>query len=669
MKRPRSVIAAATVAALAAATIAAAAAGSAAQASTSVLPVAEADLADAAVTTLADSVAPFTAVNKMIGAVPLARRLTIQLWLAPRAAAAGFANAVSTPGNPLFRHFLSPSAYSARFGVTQAEAAAVASWLKSEDFTGITTDSGRDYVRATAPVLTIDTALKVRLQYYRATADANAGGFPLRANDRPISLPASIASSVIGVTGLNNAAPAMTYAKPGNPAATGKPGTPKASGPSFDCSDWYAQHYTDRLPRQFGITKFPTIICGYTPQQIRTAYGYSSANDGKGVTLALVEVGLTPLMYKTLQMYAKVNDLQAPSPGRYAELSLGQGSACGDPFNVEEQLDVESSYAMAPMANQLVVGGDSCNNGDFGLQALYDADLAVLDGTNGRPLASIASNSWEGGDETIPASELAIEHDYLIKAAAEGVTMLFATGDTSGVGIPSSDPYATAVGATTLAIGRGNPRLFETGWSSGISADTSGRWAFQGEQGGAGGGASLLWKQPGYQHGVVPGSLAVATGDRGGLVRTVPDISAVGDPFTGMRIGVLSFNAQGNPSGYFEQPVGGTSLAAPLVGAIVADAEQGAHAFGFINPAIYTLARLAPAAFHDARPLTGESSARYRGVACDQAMCGVLSLTTFDDQSWNMAGYTGEVTAPGYDTMTGIGTPNGQEFINALRGL
>jgi hypothetical protein len=46
----------------------------------------------------------------------------------------------------------------------------------------------------------------------------------------------------------------------------------------------------------------------------------------------------------------------------------------------------------------------------------------------------------------------------------------------------------------------------------------------------------------------------------------------------------------------------------------------------------------------------------------------VLSLTTFDDQSWNMAGYTGQVTAPGYDTITGIGTPNGQAFIAALRG-
>jgi subtilase family serine protease len=611
----------------------------------------------------------------VIGAVPAVSELTIQFWLAPRsAAAASYANAVSTPGSSSFRHFLSPDAYAAQFGPPLAEVAGVESWLKSAGFTGITTDSGRDYVRATAPVATIDTALKLRLDDYAATANDNAGNFPLRANDQPVSLPAPVGGSIIGVTGLDNAAPTMTYAKPSNPAAAVQ-GKQNASGPSFACSQWYAQHYATGLPAMFGSTKFPSLICGYTPQQLRQAYGYSSVNEGRGVTVAYVEVGLVPSMFQTLEIYARVHGIQQPSPARYTELSLGQGSACGDPFNIEEQLDVESSYDMAPLQHQLVVGGDSCNNGDFGLQALFDADMTILDGAGGRPLAQIASNSWEGGDEAIPANDLQIEHDYLIKAAAEGVTMLFSAGDSSGVGTPSSDPYATAVGGTTLAIGHDNPRIFETGWSTGISEDTNGGWAFQGEQSAGGGGASQLWKQPAYQHGVVPDGMAVATGDRGGLVRTVPDISAVADPFTGMTVGMLSNgsssgggSAQGNGTGYFEQAIGGTSLAAPLVAGILADAEQGTRAFGFINPALYQLARLRPAVFHDAKPLTAGSPASYRGVACDAATCGVLSLTTFDDQSWNMAGYTGQVTAPGYDTITGIGTPNGQAFIAALRG-
>ena len=314
----RSVIAAT---ALAATTIAAAAAGSAAQASA----------AAAGTATLPDSVAPFATVGRATGTVRASDKLTLQFWLSPRVdAAESYATAASTPGNPLFRHFLSPTAYTARFAATQESAAAVRSWLTSEGFAGVTTDSGRDYVRATAPVSTIDRALKILLRYYRASRDANAGRYPLRANDRPVSLPASIAARVAGVTGLDNAAPTMTYAKPGNPGA---PKGAQPGSPSFACSQWYLQHYATGLPRQYGTTKFPTVICGYTPQQLRQAYGYSPANDGKGVTIALVEVGTTPDMFDTLRTYAEAHDIQAPSAGRYAELSLGEGAACGDPFN------------------------------------------------------------------------------------------------------------------------------------------------------------------------------------------------------------------------------------------------------------------------------------------------------------------------------------------------
>jgi len=54
---------------------------------------------------------------------------------------------------------------------------------------------------------------------------------------------------------------------------------------------------------------------------------------------------------------------------------------------------------------------------------------------------------------------------------------------------------------------------------------------------------------------------------------------------------------------------------------------------------------------------------------CNVAFCGIPGLITFDDQSPAMASYTGQVTLRGYDNMTGIGTPNGQPFLRALRRL
>jgi subtilase family serine protease len=645
-------------AALAATTTAVAASGPAARADS-------APSAGRAVAILAGSTPPFAVAGNALGAVPTGNRLTIQFWLRSQtAAAAGYASAVSTPGNPLFERYLAPAAYTARFGPSPAEAASVEAWLRAAGFTGVSADSGRDYVAGTASVSTIDSALRTQLRYYRPTAGVSAGGYQLRANDRPVSLPTSVAGSVLGVTGLENAAPTTTYATPKISVA---PGASAGKPISFPCSSWYAQHYAHQLPRQYGTTSFPTVICGYSADQLRRAYGYNRHNIGKGVTVALVEIGLTPDMLETLQDYARVNRIQSPSAGRYAELSLGQGSACGDEFNVEEQLDVESSYDMAPLANQLVIGGDSCNDGFYGLQALFDADTAILNGVGGHPLAQIASNSWEGNDESQPLNLVNIEHAYLLRAAAEGVSMLFSAGDGSGVLTPSSDPYATAVGGTTLGIGRTDPRLFETGWSTGLDFDVRNRWVPEGEAYASGGGPSLLWAQPGYQRGVVPNSLAKAPGDRAGLVRALPDISADADPSTGMGVGLLNFNDKGVVTGYVEQPVGGTSLAAPLVAGLVADAEQYRRPFGFLNWGLYRLA--GTHAVNDALPITAKTPSRYRGAACDEADCGVLSYFPFDVQSWSMAGYTGQVTRTGYDTMTGVGTPNGQNFVYALRRI
>src|SRR5262249_41190511 len=144
--------------ALAATTIAVAAAGSAAPANAGRLP----DVRTAATSVrLPGSVAPFAAAGRAIAAAPATTKLTIQFWLAQRsAAAARYAAAVSPPGSRLYRHFLSPSGYVARFGATPADVAAVESWLRSTGFTSVGTDLGRDYVQATAPVATIEAALK-----------------------------------------------------------------------------------------------------------------------------------------------------------------------------------------------------------------------------------------------------------------------------------------------------------------------------------------------------------------------------------------------------------------------------------------------------------------------------------------------------------------------------
>src|SRR6202034_2174640 len=283
-----------------------------------------------------------------------------------------------------------------------------------------------------------------------------------------ISVPSALSGSILGVSGLDNAAPQLPLQRPS--ATVRGQATPRPSARArikqVGCSYYYGERVAAGLPKAFGTTSFPTYICGYSGTQMRKAYGATAAATGTGQTVALIELGLTPDMFLTLKDYARKNGVPAPAGRRYTELSLGQGSACGDPFDIEEQLDVEASYDMAPGANQLVVGGDSCNNGDFGLQGLFDADIAVIDGlgSSNHPLANISSNSWGPGDDSQPAILTNIMHAYLVRAAAQGVGMYFASGDSSGVETPD-DPFTILVGGTSLGIGKDNGRLFETGWS------------------------------------------------------------------------------------------------------------------------------------------------------------------------------------------------------------
>jgi subtilase family serine protease len=164
---------------------------------------------------------------------------------------------------------------------------------------------------------------------------------------------------------------------------------------------------------------------------------------------------------------------------------------------------------------------------------------------------------------------------------------------------------------------------------------------------------------------VVPPALSKAPGTRSGAARSVPDISADADAATGIAVGVLTFPKGGGTPTYSESVTGGTSVACPLVAGMVTAAQQGqAVPFGFLNPVLYKL--YGTDAFHDTLPITSHSPVTERVMYCPPVFCHVNVLITVDDQNRNG---TSQVTLPGYDNMTGLGTPNGPAFIQHLRRL
>jgi subtilase family serine protease len=537
-------------------------------------------------------------------------RVTIQVWLTPDlAGASSFADAVSTPGNPQFHHYLSPDAYAARFGATAAHATTVANWLTARGLTDIHASSGRDYVSATG---TESAAQSV------------------------VHAPASLAGTVLGVTGMS-----------------GAPADKPAAAPQ--CSRYWAQRTQKFSPAYQGLTEGALPVCGYSAAQIRAAYGANRADTGAGQIVAMTEDEAPTAMFRTLTDYATTNHLPAPKSAQYREQHVDTGGTCGsstrddaDPTASDEQeMDSEAVYAMAPAATQLMVVASGCDED----QALLDADLSVLTGDGHHPSATIVSNSWQIPEGEVPAQTV---HAMDLRAAAEGVGMYVASGDTPGLTATDDDPYVTAVGGTTLGLGARDNRLFETGWSTDNGFLADGAWTDQGISVGAGGGTSSTYAQPGYQKGVVPASMS-----RAGANRAVPDIAADGDPDTGMLTGYRQ-----TADGPYQTVVNaGTSLACPLIAGLVADAQQGQRApFGFVNPLLYRLS--GTPALHDALPLTASAPQPDRDAYLPASGTDSPEVDVFDAQD---PAYTQQVTAPGYDTMTGLGTPNGAAFIAGLR--
>jgi subtilase family serine protease len=572
---------------------------------------------------------------------------TIQVWMAGREGAAQrFVDAVSTPGSPSYHRFLSPVAYTQRFGPRATQVRAVRSVLRRDGFSGVHASVDDDYVSATASAPGGDPASTVALRR-RLGADA------------------------VAVTGLGaGARPTRAPVADADARARAKAA----------CSAYWGQKTQTFTPAFGGLTTAAIPVCGYSARQIRAAYGLTGADTGRRKTIALIQVGGPTDQFQALTDYAKRNGLPAPGAAQYREESIGHGedgglhSACINGAAAEAALDSEAAYAMAPRADQLMVDGDSCLKGQSGYrQSLLDAELAPLTGNGTSAAAAVESVSYglAGGpvsERSVPRSAVQASHAISLRAAAEGVSLLNASGDTPGIE-PPSDPDRTIVGGTTLGLGAHGGRLFETGWSTAFGArkGTTGRWQNGGVEEGASGGASVLYREPAYQKGVVPAALAARGGGSAG--RAIPDISADGDPASGMLMGLIVKTSSGRTFPYTPFVGGGTSQATPLVAGMVADAEQGGRAdLGFLNPLLYSLS--GTHAFRDVLPISPSAPpadrAIYRPgtVEIHHKFSRGFLVGLIDAQ--HTRGTT-QVTAPGYDTMTGLGTPNGSAFIRALR--
>jgi subtilase family serine protease len=622
-----------------------------------------------------------------VGSEATTGTVSAQVYLAPQdqAGLAAYAGAVSTPGSALYRHYLTPAQVAARFAPAAAEVVAVQSWLTSAGLT-VTTVNDKSpagaYIGVRGSVAAASTAFGVTFGLYKGP-----GGQTDRAPAQAATAPASVASSVLGVSGLDTAKSEI------KPADTLPP-----PGPNYwvapPCSTYYAQKIATTEPAAYG-THQPWTNCGYTPSQIRGAYGVSASGaTGKGQAVAIVDAYASPTMLSDANTYAKVTGDKSFTPGQYrqylpATFTETAANLCDAPgWYGEETLDVESVHGQAPGANVRFVAAASCEDSD-----LLAADAQIVN----QHLASIVSDSF---GEPQQYSTLNSTWDQVFEiGAVEGIGFFFSSGDSgyegtgedpasSGdqVDYPTSSPWVTSVGGTSLAIGKTSNYQWETSWGTLLdplsATGTSWQYPPPGQypayyDGSGGGGVSTQYPQPFYQRGVVPKSLSEnpPTGPSTTKYRVIPDVSALADPSTGFLVGETTLQPNGTTYAFSLSRIGGTSLASPTFAGIEADAQQAfdsahhaAAVIGFANPLIYSL--YGTRAYHD---VTDHPAGQPFNLAEVRNNYTNPYTKTGPLVTWLRAlGINGEgadalPATRGYDDSTGVGSPN--QYIQSIAAL
>ncbi len=467
-------------------------------------------------------------------------------------ALAAYAVAVTTPGSPLYRHYLTVAQFARRFGastsaITKVRAALAARGVRVG---GVTTN------RLALEVTVAAGSRKASARPLALYRDSDSLAMPL--------MDAGVDRLVQAVIGSDAPAPnASVTVDPGlvfDPTRTGRtrvvlrPRAARTAGPQ-PCAAAQAD---------------AASTGAHTADEIASAYGlsgyYAAGDEGRGVTIAVYE--LEPFSAADIAAYQACYGTATSVATVDVDGGAGSGAGSG-----EAAMDVEDLIGLAPQASIKVYEGPPTGSG------AYDTYSRIV----GDDAAEVISTSWGLCDALKGSVPVSAENTLFEEAAVQGQSFLASSGDDGsddcGDGVrsvddPASQPWVTAVGATSL--------------------QASGDVVWNDPLGAGGGGVSSVWGRPEYQDAVARPQPVVTCGSSGVACREVPDISVDGDPLTGY-------------AAYYEgswRAVGGTSVSAPTVAALAALADAspacGGHSIGFLNPGLYRAAADAYGAdFHD----------------------------------------------------------------------
>lgn len=534
--------------------------------------------------TLAGNVSPLARMGLEVGAVPADTRMDKMLLLLKPSETQqqeldALVEAQQDPFSSEYHHWLTPDEFGSRFGASDADVGRVTAWLGAQGFTVDEVPAGGRLVVFSGNAGRLTGAFRTQMRRYRV------GGVDHIANDADPQIPEALANVVAGVVSLHDFRRKPLIAR-----------SAALARPMFSAG---ATHYL--FPADFAVVYDlnPLYQEGMTGAGVGIAIAARSNIDVNDVAQFRAAAGLA------------ANAATVVLAGR------DPGLVAGD--QAEATLDAEWAGALAPTAKvSVVTAATTATTDGIDLAAAYIVNHAV---------APVMAVSYGACERQMSASELAFYNSLWQQAAAEGISVFVASGDSGAAGCSGgndsvgssaavngmcSSPYATCVGGTQLSEGENAAQYWagangngyvsalgyipETVWNESALEGGAGLWA-------SGGGVSAVYSQPAWQFGVS------GVGTAGG--RTVPDVSLAAAQHDGVVM------VQGGS--FFV--VSGTSVSAPafagVMGLVVA--QMGGLGQGNANPRLYALAGAQVGAFH-ATPAGNNSVPGVAGYAADGAV-------------------------------------------------
>jgi kumamolisin len=545
-----------------------------------------------------------------------------------------YIQAVTTPGNPAYRHYLSVNQFRARFAPSNGEIRMITRYLQSF---GLHVDE----VYPDNLVMKVSGTVDQFNQAFNTTLhDYSQHGKHFHAPKRRPSIPDLLRDSVLTIVGLDTQPLAQPMSVKA-PRLSGQDASPVVLPKDGSTATGVPQNYTvGDVANMYDINPL-----------------YDQGITGKGQTVGIV----TLANFDPQDAYTYWNSIGLKyKPNRISQVHVdGGGEFSADAGSGETTLDVEQAGGLAPDADILVYDAPNTDAGfvDVFYKAVSDNQADSISVSWGLPEIFYNAALNGGVDYT---GQLQAFHQAFMEAAAQGQSMFAASGDAGAYDVnrdlpypqfskvisvdsPANDPYITAAGGTTVPV-----TLHLSHGDVTVSQERPWAWDYLLPLGydpsilfpvGAGGGVSTYWGLPWYQRGVQgvqvspsgqslvdnTGSSPVDVYDlpAGFAGRNLADVSMNADPETGYL--VYSSADGGWIKGY-----GGTSFVAPQLNGITALLDQAAHTrVGFLNPILYHILKQGDAYGSD-KPFN--------------------DITTGDDWYWQ--------AGTGYDPASGIGTPN-----------